>query len=222
LKRFESSVAAFRKSVGNQLAFLQRAFLEVLREGSILDAATYRRSLIVEEDPEVAAISDGLPRVSADCYDEGAFTALVEEDIRTLQRLYAAVEGIGPAEDEKLWELADLLDRRPEGAKTLVFTTYKDTAEYLETAFRKNPGLGLGGKRLEVLHGGVAPETRANVIERLAPLASEHPEISGRGDEIDVLITTDVLSEGQNLQAHDAAGRPLYVIIVMRRLKLLY
>ncbi|MEJ7815727.1 MAG: helicase-related protein [Rubrobacter sp.] len=204
LKRFESSVAAFRKSVGNQLAF-QRAFLEVLKEGRILDAATYRRSLAVEEDPEVSEVlTEALPRISADGYDEEAFTGLVEEDIRTLERLYAAVADIGAGEDEKLWQLAYLLDGRPEGSKTLVFTTFKDTAEYLDEAFRENPGLGLGGKRLEVLHGGIAPETRTNVIQRFAPLASGHPEISGRGDEIDVLLTTDVLSEGQNLQDADS------------------
>ena len=204
LKRFESSVAAFRSSVENQLAF-QRAFLAALKEERILDAKTYRQALTVEEDPEITTdLTESLPEISAEGYDEEAFTALVEDDIRALEEIYTAVEHIGVGEDEKLWQLAYLLDNRPEGSKTLVFTTFKDTAEYLSQAFRENTGLGLEGKRLEVLHGGVAPETRSNVIERFAPLASGHPEISGRGDEVDVLITTDVLSEGQNIQDADS------------------
>jgi len=84
-----------------------------------------------------------------------------------------------------------------------VFTTYKDTAEYLGRAFREHPGLGLEGQRLEVLHGGVAPETRGNVVERFAPVASKKAELVDSPDGVDVLISTDVLSEGQNLQDAD-------------------
>lgn len=202
LKRFESSVAAFRKSVGGQLAF-QRAFLAALKEGRILDAATYRRALVTDADIEVQDFLEDLPVVPAASYNEDAFVALVREDISTLEDLRAAVGGIGVDEDDKLWQLAYLLDERPAGGKALVFTTYKDTAEYLGEAFREHPGLGLEGRRLEVLHGGIAPETRGNVVERFAPLASKKPELVGSSDGIDVLVSTDVLSEGQNLQDAD-------------------
>jgi hypothetical protein len=95
------------------------------------------------------------------------------------------------------------LKGRPKGAKTLVFTSFKDTAEYLYRAFRDNPGLGLEGRSLEVLHGGVAPETRNNVVRRFAPLASGAQSVVGTDREVDVLISIDVLSEGQNLQDAD-------------------
>ena len=51
-----------------------------------------------------------------------------------------------------------------------------------------------------MLHGGVAPETRNNVVRRFAPLASGAQSVVGTNREIAVLISTDVLSEGQNLQ----------------------
>ena len=54
-----------------------------------------------------------------------------------------------------------------------------------------------------MLHGGIAPETRAGVVERFAPRASRRPELVGGADAVDVLISTDVLSEGQNLQDAD-------------------
>ena len=46
-------------------------------------------------------------------------------------------------------------------------------------------------------------ETRTNVVERFAPRASRRPELISSPDEVDVLISTDVLSEGQNLQDAD-------------------
>jgi hypothetical protein len=50
------------------------------------------------------------------------------------------------------------------------------------------------------MDGGVAPADRARRIERFAPLANDRPEWAGSEDEIDLMISTDVLSEGQNLQ----------------------
>ena len=122
LKRFESSVASFRKSIEGQLSF-QRAFLAALKEGRILDAATHRRALALDEDVDILDLLEDLPVVSATDYDEDAFVALVRENIATLENLRDAVESIGVDEDDKLWQLAYLLDERPEGAKTLVFTT---------------------------------------------------------------------------------------------------
>jgi hypothetical protein len=46
----------------------------------------------------------------------------------------------------------------------------------------------------------VRPTDRARAIEHFAPLANSYPEIAGTDQEIDLLISTDVLSEGQNLQ----------------------
>src|SRR5215216_2404723 len=192
LKRFESSVAAFRKSVESQLAF-QRDFLSALEKGRILDSATHRRALALDAGTNVRDLLEDLPVVSAEDYDEDAFVALVEEDIVTLEDLRGAVKDIDEEEDDKFWQLAYLLDERPKGAKTLVFTTYKDTAEYLAEAFREHPDLDMEGRRWEVLHGGIKPETRTNVVERFAPQASKRPELIGSPDEVDVLISTDVL-----------------------------
>jgi superfamily II DNA/RNA helicase len=131
----------------------------------------HRRALALDAGMDVRDLLEDLLIVSTDNYDEDAFVALVEQDTATLEDLHNAVEDIDEEEDDKLWQLAYLLDERPKGAKTLVFTTYKDTAEYLVEAFREHPGLGLEGRRLEVLHGGIKPETRTNVVERFAPRA---------------------------------------------------
>ena len=90
----------------------------------------------------------------------------------------------------------------------LLFTYYKDTARYL---YRNSvaPLAQRSGARTDT--SGVsrtfvawtAEPTRANVLAwwlEFAPHANHKPEIAGTDREIDILISTDVLSEGQNLQ----------------------
>jgi hypothetical protein len=50
------------------------------------------------------------------------------------------------------------------------------------------------------MHSGVDQRTRQNVIVQFAPEANRRKSIAGTKDEIDILLSTDVLSEGQNLQ----------------------
>ncbi len=50
------------------------------------------------------------------------------------------------------------------------------------------------------IDGDVAPHERAPRVARFAPRANDRPELAGSEHEIDILVSTDVLSEGQNLQ----------------------
>jgi hypothetical protein len=102
-KRFESSVEAFRISVGNQLAF-QGAFLKALAEGRILDADSYRRILAFDPDADIGDVVYSLPLAPTEDYDEATFRTLVQEDVRTLESLSEVVEGVGVDDDEKLFE----------------------------------------------------------------------------------------------------------------------
>src|SRR5688572_8077615 len=78
---------------GNQLAF-QQAFRDALKEGRILGADSYRRALAFGSDYDFGDLMDSLPQVSAADYDEATFRALVDEDIRTLESLFKAVENV--------------------------------------------------------------------------------------------------------------------------------
>ena len=46
----------------------------------------------------------------------------------------------------------------------------------------------------------VKTSDRSRIVAQFAPLANDHPELVGTDSEVDMLIATDVLSEGQNLQ----------------------
>jgi superfamily II DNA or RNA helicase len=102
-----------------------------------------------------------------------------------------------PEDDSKLVALGKLVDGLAEGEKILVFSEYKDTVDYLAEHLPR-----WTSRSLAAASGQSGDVVR--IARRFAPRANEH--LGGLPDgesEVDVLLTTDVLSEGQNLQ--DAA-----------------
>jgi hypothetical protein len=84
----------------------------------------------------------------------------------------------------------------------LLFTYYKDTARYLYRQLVEDETFmdAAGRPRIARMDGDVAPQDREPRVARFAPVANDRPELAGTEREIDVLVSTDVLSEGQNLQ----------------------
>jgi len=95
--------------------------------------------------------------------------------------------------DRKLTALYDLLTQSHPTEKVLVFTQYADTAGYL-TGHLKRWGLN----SLELVTG--ESENPTALAHRFSPYSNGKSEWRGTGQELRVLISTDVLSEGQNLQ----------------------
>jgi superfamily II DNA or RNA helicase len=94
-------------------------------------------------------------------------------------------------EDEKLNTLLRLLNEQHPHEKVLIFTQYADTVRYLEEQLRAR-----GVKHARGVTGQ-SPDL-SSVVERFSPVSNGR---SGKiKDELRVLIATDVLSEGQNLQ----------------------
>ncbi len=97
--------------------------------------------------------------------------------------------------DSKIDALADLLTGKHKRDKVLIFTEYADTARYVGEALAKR-----GIKSVGVVTGASSDPT--DMARRFSPKSNEdlgQGEIPV-GNEIRVLVTTDVLSEGQNLQ----------------------
>jgi superfamily II DNA/RNA helicase len=104
-----------------------------------------------------------------------------------------------PSNDDKLKALVKLLKSDPvlKKHKILIFTEFRDTALYLLEHLQSNniPGV-------EEIDSGTK-EDRGRIIQRFAPYYNESStgELNRRGEpEIRILISTDVLSEGLNLQ----------------------
>lgn len=143
--------------------------------------------------------------------------------LRWLQELW------GDRGDPKVQELRKLLEALPAKdehgipTKVAIFTNYRDTARYIFRSLSGDPeALGADTYRLRsnlkgqqwisMLSGDDDRKRRAGVLERFAPLAThrdaealDDPELQERirpyrAEGIELLVTTDVLSEGQNLQ----------------------
>jgi superfamily II DNA or RNA helicase len=192
---------------------MHRHFLAALDEG-IIPAGEEAQALLYESDQdEEQALMDALEEVSGryavDDFDVDALRADIEQDIRVLEEILRTVEPITPAEDAKLQTLKALLRRpRLRAGKVLVFTQYADTAQYLYDNLAGQPPAGSGEPEVRTPEGGSREfeviysreKSKAEVVGRFAPRANpEHRPPEGVV-EIDVLIATDVLSEGLNLQ----------------------
>src|SRR6266487_3659818 len=216
LKRLESSAAAFEGSIKRQVSF-QGGFLKMLREGRLLDAASYRKLLAIEADEErperAEEVIGALAPVSPNDYQMQRIEDGVNHDITVLESilylLKKAREGdAGEDGDDKLRQIKTALSGPLKGQKVLIFTSFHDTAVYLYKQLLDDRAWQEQASRpvLGLISGETRPEERRRLIEHFAPVANRPPGIPGDepwqpdGSEIQILISTDVLSEGQNLQ----------------------
>jgi hypothetical protein len=138
------------------------------------------------------------------------------EDRNRLATLLSAARQVGAARDAKLKALREVIERKcrsplnPSNRKILVFTAFADTAGYLyeELAGWAQKELGLHSALVTGTghNQTTLPNLRkdfVSIITAFSPRSKERPEdLSGDG-EVDLLIATDCVSEGQNLQDCD-------------------
>lgn len=98
-----------------------------------------------------------------------------------------------PDEDRQLNALYELLTKTHSKEKVLVFTQFADTAYYLTEQLKKR-----GVTQIESVTG--ADENPTAMAQRFSPFSNKKTDVINASQELRVLITTDVLSEGQNLQ----------------------
>jgi len=204
-KRLESSVEAFRKSIDRQVR-VHRNFLAALDNGII--AAGERATDILEgevdeTDDALRAFLESLREAEAERgfgYDIDAFRADdlradVEHDLRTFEYIQSLVtrERIPPDRDEKLQVFLKHLPTLLGGGKLLVFSEYHDTAQYL---FHHLPDSVKADAAL-VTGDTEHPE---RIVPLFAPKANRDYQMRSGERELKLLVSTDVLSEGLNLQ----------------------
>ena len=220
LKRFESSIVAFEASCQTLLlkllAFLRTNIdpknpVEVKRlekweaqNEELLDHVRARLDeLRGEETSEESELGDefmeefeALPR------EEYKLEEIFNEtysDLETVVDFLEEIQGFDPADDDKLKSLVKLLtkDAVLKKHKVIIFTEFMSTARYLK---KQLPAAGIDGVD-EV--DSESKRNRADVIQEFAPYYNDttSPQLTAEGrKEIRVLISTDVLSEGLNLQ----------------------
>lgn len=209
LKRLESSLFSIQVSILNYDKKL-KDFKEKLEKynkiisvknleklNKTIDAYNEQRAEEDELDFDISTFEeeDGEP-LSIDA-DEGIFNikqlkADIEKDLRIISVLKEQL-ALLIKKDNKIKVLADKLDENEE-SKVLVFTYFTDTLKYLQLNL---PGLLRNKKNIEFALG--TKGEIENIARRFAPVSKKY-QIKQDEQEIDHLIATDKLSEGQNLQ----------------------
>lgn len=194
LKRMESSVAAIRATLRRQIRYYEQ-LVDAMAHGMILRPRTFRSLYQPTEDSIQLVIEPVALEKRRGGFTKGDAEAARAELI-TLREWHTSLS----PEDEKLRVLVDVVKARPPSARTIVFTEYRDTASYIWRALRRRFAVGLiDGSGAWI---GDTPASRRQVIERFAPQAN-HARVHER-EAVRVLVATDVLAEGMNLQDADA------------------
>jgi hypothetical protein len=116
----------------------------------------------------------------------------LRRDALSLLRVFDVVPEWDPKRDTKLNALFELVTKKHASHKVLIFTQFSDTVEFLDNELKRRGVPNAAGVT------GQSP----NVVElacRFSPVSNEY-EIRPDKPEQRVLVATDVLSEGQNLQ----------------------
>jgi len=117
----------------------------------------------------------------------------LESDSQTLLKILKKCGRWDSKKDAKLHALVDLLTKKYPHQKVLIFTQFADTVHYLTYELRKQ-----GIKSVAGVTG--QSENPTELAWRFSPVSNRKHDRISTEDELRILISTDVLSEGQNLQ----------------------
>lgn len=222
LKRLESSVNSFqltltriKEVIGGTIEAINR-----FEKYGSADISMYEASRddwdIDDENTEFFTVGKKVKIELADM-DWKSWRKELEQDAEVLELLTLMVADITPEHDTKLQELLYLLDEKitnpinPNNKKVLIFSAFSDTAEYLYdhvSRYMKDKY----GLNTAVITGTIDgrttikgfPATLNNVLTCFSPVSKDRDVLMPNSrNEIDILIATDCISEGQNLQDCD-------------------
>lgn len=214
LKRMESAVPSFALTVGRQLKHVESTLAKIEAQEEELEEIDVAE--VDLDDPMFESLVVGRKvKVLLKDVDLIRWKQDLIEDRNRLRILHDAAKQISAARDAKLENLRQVIQQKVneplnEGnRKVLVFTAFADTAEYLyeqlapwaKERFGMESALVTGDGRRSTIQD--QRKDMATILTAFAPRAKERPEdLSSEGD-IDLLIATDCISEGQNLQDCD-------------------
>ena len=215
LKRMESSVTSFALTLKRQLADVESLLAKIEAHEDTLEELSIED--VEVDDPEFESLLIGRKvKVLLQDVDRVRWKQELTEDRNRLATLLSAARQIDPSRDAKLARLREVVADKisnplnPGNRKTIVFTAFADTAEYLyrELSGWAKETLGLNSAMLTGTgkNRTTLPNLRANleaILTAFSPRSKERPEEFAAEGEVDLLIATDCISEGQNLQDCD-------------------
>ena len=217
LKRFESSTQAFRISV-NRMVYQHKEFLKALRKGLVVSTAFFKEISGSDDDDFDDLLNGSENTADASLYCVSRLESDVQNDLEKLQKLLSMLSAISKDHDPKLKQLAkelefiaaqakdecsstqDEMQRR----KVIIFSFFADSVrwirDFLFEEINRNPKLSAFKGRLDIVVGSGPGEenNKATIAAKFAPETAGGS--TSTEDLTDILISTDVLAEGVNLQ----------------------
>mgnify|MGYP001381331636 FL=1 len=222
LKRLESSVASFRLTLDRIRTLIVKTIeaIDNYEKCGKADIDMYEAdtSDFDMEDQNTDYFTVG-KKVKIDLADMDykSWRDVLKQDADTLELLVLMVSDITPEHDTKLQTLLQLISQKienpinPGNKKVLIFSAFSDTAEYLYNNVSKYI-MQKYGLNSAMISGTVDGRTTVkglkasfnNILTCFSPVSKDRDVLMpGSTKEIDILIATDCISEGQNLQDCD-------------------
>ena len=224
LKRLESSLHAFRLTIQRLIESLT-TILEKIEQAKAGGTITVKQSDLGEgfdtdDLGDDLLIGGGTTTIDLRDMDYLGWEEYLAADLATLQGLQEKIADITPDQDTKLQSLLSDIEQKiahpiNEGnKKVIIFTAFEDTAEYLYDSLaetiRERHGfhtvLITGGidARSTLQLQGRQKMTFNTALTLFSPIAkNKQALLPDLKEELDILIATDCISEGQNLQDCD-------------------
>ncbi|MCA0202363.1 MAG: DEAD/DEAH box helicase family protein [Proteobacteria bacterium] len=215
LKRMESSVASFAMTIKRQLADVEGLLARIDAHEDAVEELSIDDVDI--DDPTFESLLVGRKvKVLLQDVDRVRWRQDLKEDRDRLAALLADASKVIPQRDAKLRDLRNLIANKvknpvnADNRKLIIFTAFADTADYLYRELAdwalKTHGLhsaivtGTGGNKTNL--AGLRTDL-SSILTAFAPRAKDRPQELASEGELDILIATDCISEGQNLQDCD-------------------
>lgn len=219
LKRLESSVNSFRLTLERLESLIKTAIDKIDSGSSVLDTQEVdTHDLDIEDGDNDVFVGTKKRLILLEDMDYVTWRNYLQADWNELELTRLMLADITPEHDSKLQQLIDDLRNKFEhpingnNKKVIVFTAFSDTAEYLYNNLAK-PIKEKYDMDTAIVTGDIEARSTLKLREKLdfnkvltlfSPISKEkesvYPNIN---EEIEVLIATDCISEGQNLQDCD-------------------
>ena len=220
LKRLESSVNSFRLTLERIRDYMQETLDAIARyqSGDKRISVDDYEDVDGDEDEQDFMIGKKKNRILLEDMDYISWQREIKGDLEVIGLLLTMLESITPEHDSKLQQLvADLQHKfahpiNGDNKKVIIFTAFSDTALYLYDCLADKIKSEYG-LNVALVTGDVEARSTMKLREKLdfnkvltlfSPISKERAAIYPHlQEDIDVLIATDCISEGQNLQDCD-------------------
>ena len=213
LKRLESSIHSFNLTltkIQTKIDYTLQSINQFDQYSVKLDTET-----TLDEELEEFTVGDKVSIKLSDI-DLIKWRQDLEEDLERMNNILIHSKSITPGRDQKLQQLKEIMTEKfnhpinGDNKKIIIFTAYADTAKYL---YEQLSNWALTSYQLHsaLVTGSDNPKTTFklkkvdlnSVLINFSPISKERGKLGEHNGEIDILIATDCISEGQNLQDCD-------------------